>query len=90
MGKRGTENLVNLPNITQVVSGRASLALGFMLLAIPLQGLALLSFSWAIWEMRLEVLIEQLRVSEKENLVSIEKILGMEWVLANLFEKKGI
>lgn len=48
MGKRGTENLVNLPNITQVVSGRASLALGFMLLAIPLQGLALLSFSWAI------------------------------------------
>ena len=67
MGKRGTENLVNLPNITQVVSGRASLALGFMLLTIPLQGLAQLSFSWAIWEMGFEVLIEQLRgIQERE------------------------
>lgn len=66
MGKRGTENLVNLPNVTQVVSGRASLALGCML-SIPFQGLALLSLSWVIWEMGFEVLIEQHRgIRERE------------------------
>lgn len=48
----------------------ASLALGCMLLAIPLQGLAAVVFPRLSEEMGFEVLIEQyIWVSEKDNLV---------------------